>query len=164
MHPIPAMRLLVSLIAATAFLTPPARAVAAPREGIDYQLGGIMSGPYRVLVDLGAGTVSRSPVPGPGTARDTRTADLPMGPPVRLPAASLARLKALRDAVWRAGLRPKGLCTEITADAIAAVTLWRDGQARDETVSPPCAGPEGAALIEAVLCAAEPNQPTCASP
>ena len=76
----PIHRLLAPLIvAALVAVAPglPAQAAKAPREGIDYRLGGIMSGPYRVLVDLGAGTVSRSPAPGPGTAYDTMAADLP---------------------------------------------------------------------------------------
>ncbi len=81
-------------------------AAAAEREVVAYLLGRVVSGPYRVSADLGAGTVEEARSPGAhgdGAGLDALTMPATRSRP--LPAGSAERIRALAGAVLRDGCR-----------------------------------------------------------
>jgi hypothetical protein len=135
-------------------------AAAAEREVVAYLLGGLVSGPYRVSADLGAGTVEESRPPGAhgdGAGLDALTMPATRGG--TLPAGSAERIRALAGAVLRDGAERRGCLP--TIDALVRFHIVRGDVVRDLDASSPCMAEGADRLRAALMCGMEPGTSGC---
>jgi len=131
-------------------------AAAAEREVVAYLLGGVVSGPYRVSANLGAGTVEEARPPGAhgdGAGLDALTMLATRSG--TLPAAAAGRIRALAGAVLRDGAERRGC--QPSVDALVRFHIVRGDVVRDLDASSPCLTEGAERLRAALMCGMEPG-------
>ena len=125
---------------------------------VTYLLGGVVSGPYRLTVDLETGRLSEAkPAPGiHGDGARVSAADLPETAGRALTPAERDRLRVLAAPVWRDGAARRA-CLEFSMDALVRLTITAGGVERSSDAPLQCLTSDAAALQRAMLCAANPG-------
>lgn len=135
-------------------------AAAAEREVVAYLLGGVVSGPYQVSADLGAGTVEEARPPGAhGDGAGLNALMMPATRSRPLPAGVAGRIRALARTVWREGAGRQGCLP--TMDALVRFHIVLGDAARDLDASSPCLTEDAERLRAALMCGMEPGASGC---
>lgn len=150
----------LSLLFAGSLAAAAAAAVDDPPlpKTITYLLGGAVSGPYRLTVDLETDHLSEAkPPPGVhGDGARVSAADLPETARRALTPAERDTLRALAVPVWRDGAGRRG-CFEFSMDALVLLAITVDGVERRFDAPRQCLTPDAVALQRALLCSANPG-------
>jgi hypothetical protein len=156
------MRTLVfSLLFAGCAITAATATDPAPST-VTYLLGGVLSGPYRLTVDLDAGHLSEAKAP-PGIRGDgarVSAASLPETASRALTHAERDTFRALAAPVWRDGAARRG-CLEFSMDALVLLAITAGGIERRTNAPAQCLTPDARALQQALLCTATPGGAEC---
>jgi len=144
------------IIASIVLALVPAGAQPYP-SSVTYHLGGAMSGPYRLSVDLEKGVVSEATPPPDkyGDGAGLRTSELPETASRTLTAPELDRLRKAAEAVWD----ELDMCQ--TVDALGRFVIVKGGKTKDYSFSIPCMSPAGDRLFHLMSCGAHPERPDC---
>lgn len=157
-----AIRTLAFLLLLVGTLTAAAADDAPSPSAVTYLLGGIVSGPYRLTVDLEAGRLSEA-VPPPGVRGDgarVSAADLSETTSRALTSAARDTLRVLAAPVWRDGAARRG-CLQFSMDALVRLIITADGIERRSDAPAQCLTPDAVALRRALLCAAGSDGTDC---
>ncbi|MBI0537697.1 hypothetical protein D9599_19230 [Roseomonas sp. KE2513] len=124
---------------------------------VSYLLGGVVSGPYRLTVDLETGRLSEAkPPPGVhGDGARVSAADLSETARRALTPAERNTFRVLAAPVWRDGAARRG-CLEFSMDALVQLAITAGGVERRSDAPAQCLTPDAVALRRALLCAADP--------
>jgi hypothetical protein len=160
---------LVQILAAVAAFTITGAADLPPPSKVTYMLGGIMSGPYRLSVDLATGEVEVATA----KPRDPRpSADLPVTQRFTAPETELVKIRALAVAVWAYGASNPGEIIErgrrielrecqASSDAMGNFDITRGTETRSFDFSQPCLSAPANLLLDRLLCLPRPDAPDC---
>ena len=133
-----------------------AGSAAAEPTRVTWVLGGLMSGPYRLSADLAAGVLeeARPPAGVSGDGAGLNAWSLPVTGRHPLLPAQRQEIAALAARLYQPGaFRCPGLPSPGMIDALGALEIEQDGQARRSDGPVPCLTPDGDALVRALTCA-----------
>jgi hypothetical protein len=168
------MRKQVLLVLCVMALTMPCAAsepVTDPPTKITYALGGFMSGPFRLSVDLVTGEVEVAKAP-PRNKRPP--ADLPVTQRFKASDGDLSQLRSLAVAVWAYGADDPGETIEhgagqsielkpcqASGDAMGNFEIERGAVKKSFDFSMPCLSAPANLLLDKLLCLPHPETPNC---
>ena len=152
------MRVLILFLLLASSLVAAVAADPVLPSTVTYLLGGVVSGPYRVTVDLEAGRLSEAkPAAGVhGDGARVSAADLPETAGRALTRAERDALRVLAAPVWRDGAARRA-CLEFSLDALIQLTITAGGVERSSDAPSQCLTSDAVALQRAMLCAANPG-------
>jgi len=150
--------LALSLLLTGGFVAAASADESPPPSRVTYLLGGVVSGSYRLVVDLKNDRLSEAkPPPGVnGDGARVSAVDIPETARRALTPVEHDRFRALAAAVWRDGAARRD-CLEFNMDAMVRLTITAGGVERRSDAPAQCLTPDADALLGALLCAANPT-------